>query len=210
MEDEKSFERDELIEGIVNREWDFFSQVNNVGGPASCQNSPDTFSIMRHAWLSIWPKSALESYAGDLDAAQAQGRNPLTEKYAYMMADTHPDEYAHIKGQLPFISQEKAEAVEKVLAIEMVWAEEMAIRYPRFMAHGRPVHISDATPGETSVETYSRGELKTLSTKTLEQLATCFEDAASEGRNLQEVSDNAQVQAQGWKNLDAVEEALAR
>ena len=39
--------RDELMSEIIKLEWDMFSHVSNVGGPASCQMRPDTFKIMR-------------------------------------------------------------------------------------------------------------------------------------------------------------------
>ena len=34
--------RDELMSEIIKLEWDMFSHVSNVGGPASCQMRPDT------------------------------------------------------------------------------------------------------------------------------------------------------------------------
>ena len=39
--------RDELMSEIIKLEWDMFSHVSNVGGPASCQMRPDTYKIMR-------------------------------------------------------------------------------------------------------------------------------------------------------------------
>ena len=49
--------RDELMSEIIKLEWDMFSHVSNVGGPASCQMRPDTFKIMRksHGPMSCLP-----------------------------------------------------------------------------------------------------------------------------------------------------------
>ena len=202
-------DKQRLIEDIVSTEWEFFETVNNIGGQASCQRMPDTFGIMRRAWFSVWPVDALESYQEDLANAGMEGRNPLAEKYGYMMQSTSPDEYAAIKDQLPVISFQKAAMVERVLEIEMEWAEAMSERYPKFRSHGRPLRSNEDGPGITSVETYSRGELSTYSEKTLSLLLTWFSKALAEGRNLQEESDLLQVQLQGWKDLDAVEASLA-
>ena len=203
--------RTELINDLVAHEWNFFQQVNNRGGRASCQDMPATFSVMRSSQFAIWTDEMLESYFDDLRVAFNEGRNPLSEKYGYMMESTHPAEYAEIADKLPAVSAHKAELVEAIVAIQLEWAEEMAAKYPAFMGHGRPLHTSeDGVSGGTSVETYSRGELKTYSERTLELMLAHFSAARDEGRNLQEESDTVQVKGLGYESLDAAEaKALA-
>ena len=201
-------DREQLIDSLVGAEWAFFQNVNNVGGRASCQDMPQTFSVMRRSQFAIWTDEALASYQADLDRALVEGRNPLAEKYGYRMESTHPDEYAQIKGDLPAVSPQKAELVEKIVAIQVGWATEMAQRYPHFMRHGRPLHTSDDRLG-TSIETYSRGELKTYSEATLQLIYQRFSEAQAEGVNLQEQSDEAQVRMLGYASLAAAEKTAA-
>ena len=74
--------RDELMSEIIKLEWDMFSHVSNVGGPASCQMRPDTFKIMRKSQAATWSDELLASYLEDLKTATREGRNIMTEKYA--------------------------------------------------------------------------------------------------------------------------------
>jgi len=200
--------QNEMVKSIVSKEWEFFTKVNNIGGQAICQRTPDTFDVMRTAWLSVWSDEALESYRDDLARAGLEGRNPLAEKYGYMMQSTSPGEYAGIRDRLPVISFQKAAMIESVLEIEMEWADAMAAKYPRFTRKGRPMRSKEDDLGMTSMETYARGELSTFSEKTLAALLSWFARAALEGRNLQEESDTLQVQLQGWDNLETVEASL--
>ncbi|MDO5537724.1 MAG: DUF4125 family protein, partial [Desulfovibrionaceae bacterium] len=78
-------ETSELVKRIIQKEWNFFQQTKNVGGRCSCQDDPDTFAIMRASQFCCWPDAALKMYDADLDKSAAEGRNPITEKYAYMM-----------------------------------------------------------------------------------------------------------------------------
>lgn len=90
--------RDELMSEIIKLEWDMFSHVSNVGGPASCQMRPDTFKIMRKSQAATWSDELLASYLEDLKTATREGRNIMTEKYARMMESTFPEEYRKLAG----------------------------------------------------------------------------------------------------------------
>lgn len=98
---------DSLANALVEREWNFFQDTHNMGGRASCQNDPATFAIMRKSQFVCWPMDALQAYAADLDQALAEGRNPVMEKYAYMMRRTHPAEFAAMAHLLPSVSGHK-------------------------------------------------------------------------------------------------------
>ncbi len=43
-------EKLDLINKILEKEWKLFSQLNNIGGRASCQDNQEEFFIMRKAW----------------------------------------------------------------------------------------------------------------------------------------------------------------
>ena len=58
--------RSEIAEDILNREWNLFQQVQNVGGRASCQEDERTFRIMRAAQFEAWNEAMLASYRQDL------------------------------------------------------------------------------------------------------------------------------------------------
>ena len=77
--------RTQLVQDIINIEWDMFSNVHNTGGKASCQNDKDDFVIMRKSQFSIWGDDTLASYLADLVKAQQDRRNLMSEKYGFMM-----------------------------------------------------------------------------------------------------------------------------
>lgn len=167
-------EKESLIRKIVIIEWELFDRVSNAGGRASCQDDWETFDIMRRSQFSIWDMDSLQSYWEDLNAAKSENRNLLTEKYAYMMQDTCPQEYQKIADQLPVLSREKQKLVSELTEVQTRWMETFHQSHPCFGGRGRAVRKIQAGPGEASVETYARGELSTYSEKTLRCLKTCF------------------------------------
>ena len=90
----------ELIHWIVDAEWKFFSSAQNEGGRASCQEDPQTFSIMRCAQFDAWDETTLEYYKENLKRYAQEGRNPIAEKYGHMMAFTDPVAYSKIEHLL--------------------------------------------------------------------------------------------------------------
>ena len=77
--------KDDLVSKIIEREWDMFQNVSNIGGKASCQQDYQTFEIMRYSQAMSWSEATLKSYLTDLQNARKNKRNLLTEKYARMM-----------------------------------------------------------------------------------------------------------------------------
>lgn len=193
--------KEDLIAEIIDLEWAMFDDVRNAGGRAWCQNDPATFRIMRASQAKTWPVALLASYRDDLVAARSAGRNLMTEKYARMMESTHPEEYAQIAAALPPVDPRSLATIEEIVAINVNWEQEVARKYPRLSAKGRPLHTSEDTPYATSLETYARGELQTYSPKTIGLLHEHTTRLASEAINGAELVLQNMVAAYGYKSL---------
>ena len=79
--------RDELMSEIIKLEWDMFSHVSNVGGPASCQMRPDTFKIMRKSQAATW--------SDELLASRHAGRQKHHDR------EIRPDDGIHFPRRIP-------------------------------------------------------------------------------------------------------------
>lgn len=53
-------EKNELLEHILNLEWEMFVAVKNAQ-PASCQSSPDKFRAIRESVFEMWSDDMLAS-----------------------------------------------------------------------------------------------------------------------------------------------------
>lgn len=102
-----SKKRDETLKKIVINEWNFFTNVNNIGKRAFCQDNSFTFIYSRLCYWSIYNDIILTSYLSDLICAKKDNRNLLTEKYAYMMQYSEPEYFNKIKKFLPNIQNAK-------------------------------------------------------------------------------------------------------
>ena len=58
--------KDELINQIISEEYRMFSEVQNIGGRASCQDDYDTFYIMRCAQHNMlaWGRDPYDNQGG--------------------------------------------------------------------------------------------------------------------------------------------------
>ena len=201
-------EQAEKAERIVRHEWNQFQLVNNDGGRAACQGNWPTFHQMRISQFLTWRLDLLDSYAGDLDDADAAGRNLITEKYAWMMASTEPERFEkELRSSLPELSQERVGAQETVIGIQVAWADDFRTRYPKLGQAMRVLRTSEDRIGTTSFETYLRGELSTYSELTLAKYLQMVLDLRSEGVNLTEATILNTVRIGGFANLDEAEAA---
>ena len=132
-----------IIESIIRMEWEFFDKVENEGGRASCQDNWETFSKMRRSQYMAWPEPLLESWKADLVRAGEEGRNPLTEKYGYMMCISDSEANKEIACRLPPVSQEKREAARRIVDRLIPQNETFRARYPRISGRGRPLRTSE-------------------------------------------------------------------
>ncbi|WP_297316771.1 DUF4125 family protein [uncultured Bifidobacterium sp.] len=206
--DQTTDREESLRERIVRHEWNQFQGVNNEGGPANCQGNWPVFHQMRLSQFLTWPDDLLASYADDLDQADAQGRNLLTEKYGRMMESTVPDQYRRdIAPYLPRLGIERQTRQEAIIDQQVAWAEDFHQRYPKLGSEMRVLRTSQDTPETTSFETYLRGELGTYSAGTLDLYEQMVKNLAAQGRNLTEETVLATVRQSGFDSLDAAEQA---
>lgn len=202
--------KEDLVEKLVELEWENFDQVKNEGGRADCQDDWDTFSIMRTSQYLTWTDEMLQSYIDDFEVAMARGWNLITEKYGRMMESTAPSRFEEIKNQFPHLPEEKKNIIEEIVKIQVTWMEEFASQYPYMAGNSRDIHTSEDTCFSTSFETYLRGELRTYSDKTLDLYGRFIVSYLQEGKNLtKDIMTNTAL-LYGYESLEKAEELLAQ
>ena len=158
---------DEIINAVIEREWFMFDKVQNIGGcRASCQDDEWTFYVNRYSQFAALSQETVFSYYNDLTRALEEGRNVITEKYAYMMEYTD-SEYYHreLEAALPAVPPEKMELVQQIVDIQLRQEKDFREHYPYFAGRGRVLDNDESS--FTSFKVYSIGELKTYSYDTL-------------------------------------------
>ncbi len=198
----------ELIEKIVDLEWEQFDKVRNVGGRASCQNDFGTFSIMRKSQYLTWPEELLASYYADLQAAEQNGWNLITEKYARMMESTSPEEYEALRETLPVLSEERLAIQEQIIKIQVSWMEQFAAKYPHLAGNARSIHTAEDTLYNTSYETYLRGELSTYGEETFVLYGRFVAKLLSEDKNLAYETMRNTALLYGYAGIEEAESAM--
>jgi hypothetical protein len=195
-------EKEKIIEKILEKEWKYFSNLNNIGGRADCQDNREDFIIMRKSQWETFNEETLLSYLEDLNSKN----NPLFQKYAQMMKYNSPEEYEKIKDILEKASEEKTDLINKIMFIYMEWEKEFFERYPIFSSMGRPLYSSEDNDIETSIETYLRGELLSYSEKTLKLYLNYVIDNKEKNINLAIKNMDNLARMQGFNDSNDVEE----
>ena len=201
-------EEKELLEQIAEKEWKMF-QVVNGSDHVSCQEDEGTFKAMRRAQFSAWSPEAAESYLRDLEAAEAQGRNLLREKYIRMMASTQPEGYAVFCGELPQLTPEQEALTAELWKHFLAQTERMREKYPALALGGRPLLASEETDGWASIETYQTGELKTYSEATLRALLAHMVALEEQGVDLAFQIQKNSITCMGYQSMEQAEQAIA-
>lgn len=197
---------DQIMNTVIDMEWEMFQNVRNAGGKASCQNDPDTFYIMRYSNYCVMSQKTIDKIRSDYLNAKLKERNLVMERYAYMMAETDPDYFEeYLQPFLPVVSTVKNGLVECCMECFMKFQKDFIKGYPVYAAKGRP--MEGAVQSGVSVENYMRGELKTYSEDTLESFLMDLRSADQAGHNLVEEVQKATV---GFYGYQSIEEAQAQ
>lgn len=194
---------------ILTLEWELFQTVQNIGGRAECQDDRNTFFLMRASQLDAWTEEMRRSYLDDLRLARAEGRNPLAEKYGYMMERTDPAGYARIADTLPPRSPEKLALISVICAVHTDWMLSLRRTYPALTGRGRSVDRDADSLYATSFSTYLAGELATYTEATLTLYRDYVQSLVRDGKNLNEHILRNTVAGYGYPSLEAAEAALS-
>ena len=202
---------DDIIDAIVQLEWKFFDKVQNEGGRADCQDDWQTFSVMRRSQYQAWTGPMLESWLSDLLRAYDEGRNPLTEKYGYMMFISDPQGGAEVASRLPQVTDEKKQLAAAIVKRLLPLNEAYRQKYPHVAGRGRPLRTSEeAAVGWTSIETYETGELWTYSQETLKLFDEHLAELEKSGQSYPEMVVENGLKQRGFESIQQAEEYLAK
>ncbi len=191
-----------MVEDIVNLEWEFFQQVHHIDGRASCQDDFETFYLQRKSQFEAFDEDVQKACLRDLEVAKQVGRNPVMEKYAYMMESTDPQYYQQIQDSLPEVDQQKRDLIDAICEMEVTMREDMNQKYPYLLSQARLTHSYQDEKDDTSFETYLRGELMTYSDETLYLYGQMVVNMVKNGENLIENILLHTVKAYGYSSLE--------
>ncbi len=198
----------DIIEEIVELEWNQFDKVKNEGGRADCQDDFETFSVMRKSQYMTWNEELLMSYRNDLIEANQKGWNLIMEKYARMMKSTAPERYAELEKDLSILSEKRIAIQEEIVRIQVTWMEEFANKYPKMADNARSIHTSEDNAYNTSYETYLRGELGTYSETTFVLYGRFITELMQKGKNLAYETMSHTAKLYGYDSIEDAENRM--
>ena len=199
----------EKVEKILQLEWNMFQKVENIGGRASCQEDFETFYIMRRSQYENWTDEMLDVWTKYVEESEISGRNLLSEKYARMMQYSDLHYYnKHLKHKLPVTPVKIFRLINEIVEQLILWEEDLGKRYPLVVGTGRPLRSEEDYKGQTSLETYARGELETYPEELLILYRDYVKDLASKGISLSENNQLTMVKLYGYETIEEAEESL--
>ena len=201
---------DASVQELLDLEWRLFDAAPQAGRRSAQFEDREQFIVTRSAQLAVWSPELLESWRQDLLSAQMEGRNPINEKYIYMLERVDPEQYASLKSVLPIASMEKLWLVDWICQAQITWQEALIMKYPRLTQHSRAIHRSADNQDRVSFETFVRGELMTYSVNTLRLYAYQIEKAQKSGKNLCETTLENTVHLLGFQSLVVAEHAVSQ
>ncbi|MFW0894236.1 DUF4125 family protein [Gardnerella sp. Marseille-Q9181] len=195
-----------LAEEITKLEWQQFQLTENEGGRANCQGDWQTFHIMRMSQFLTWPLDLQKSYKQDLERANSDGSNLITEKYARMMESTAPEIFERtIKPYIKPILEPRKSAQEQIILTQVKWADDFRNHYPHLGLAMRVLKTSEDTAENTSFETYLRGELSTYSDDTFAKYQRFVDNLRAENLNLTQMIITNTVRMYNYDSLESAE-----
>lgn len=198
----------DIIEEIVELEWNQFDKVKNEGGRADCQDDFATFSVMRKSQYMTWNEELLISYRNDLIEASQKGWNLIMEKYARMMKSTAPEKYAELEKELPALSEKRIAIQEEIVKVQVGWMETFAGKYPKMADNARSIHTAEDNAYNTSYETYLRGELGTYSETTFVLYGRFIAELMQQGKNLAYETMTNTAKLYGYESVEDAEKRM--
>ena len=201
---------DASVPELLDLEWRLFDAAPQAGQRSAQFEDREQFIVTRSAQLAAWSPELLESWRQDLQSAQAEGRNPINEKYIYMLEQVNPERYAALKSDIPEASLEKLWLVDWICHTQITWQESLLMKYPCLTQNSRSIHRSADGQESVSYETYLRGELMTYSVYTLRLYARQVEYAQKTGQNLCETMLENTVRLLGFQSLAMAEQDISQ
>lgn len=198
----------ELIDKIIDKEWNMFKVLKNTGGIAECQNNKEEFIIMRSGQWDSLPEKVLKSYYQDLIDAENIGRNLLQEKYIKMMEFSASEEFEKVKHLLYDLTPGAQTMINQIEKIYMNWGEEFEKKFPKFSSLCRPLKKEGDLPEKASVQTYLKGELSSYSPRTILFYLDYVKECEKNGINLIYETHTKVVNSKGFKTIEEIEAAL--
>ncbi|MDR3294775.1 MAG: DUF4125 family protein [Clostridiales Family XIII bacterium] len=194
---------------LIGMEWQMFDEVRHIEGRADCQDDFETFDIMRRSQFEAWSEELRERYLLDLKRAEEEGRNLLSEKYAYMTQYNAPGEYEKLRGLLPSLSEEKMGIIRRLADEHLVLYARLREEFPLVLSKGRKEYTAQELPYEASIETYLLGEMSTYSLQTLETYRLWMETLCARGENIVYKTFENTLRHYGFGSLEEAERLFA-
>lgn len=164
----------EAIRELLVLEWELFDAVAGLEGRASCQDDARSFFVYRLAQYLAFPFSFAHMVLDDARRLRDQGRNPVSEKYARMMAATDPDRYQSTwAGILPATSPVRACALRELERALAPFSSAASQEMPSATAHAR---VESSLPQRVSAADYLLGEVSPYSLRTIWHLRDALRD----------------------------------
>lgn len=198
----------QIIEDIIALEWDMTNRTDLINRLRPCMYDKDLFITNRKRLLATWNEDLQKSYYQDLCMAQKEGRNPVNEKYGYMLEQTNPEEYDRIKDQLPECSLEKLFLIDWISQHLVEWQEGLAQKYPRLVGNKNMIRRNQDNQQQKTFEAHIRSELATFSEETLRTYAAYIEQLQKSGLNLNQMIFENVVAPYGCQTLEEAEQFL--
>jgi hypothetical protein len=187
-------EKGELIKKILRIELEMFKEVR-ADGPNPFQENPGGLLLARGAAFVNWSEEALANYLKDLQQAQQDERNLMTEKFARM------DDLIPCLNENPLI--------DRIVEIEAAWETEVREKYPHIFGWGSKPDL-DKEVEIADFENYLRCELETYSNDTLSSYFKNLHTFLGNLENLAEKTFTYIFRKRGFASLEEADAHCAR